>query len=117
MFDLSLDKLLVIAFVAVTLVGPRRLPQYAAGFARFIRTVRNAADLATQRMKEELGPEVTEIQWQKLDPRRYDPRRIIRDALVEGPDANPQQENRRQEGGNVEEPLASKRLPGEDEPH
>jgi sec-independent protein translocase protein TatB len=28
-----------------------------------------------------LGPEFDEVDWKKLDPRQYDPRRIVRDAL------------------------------------
>jgi sec-independent protein translocase protein TatB len=30
-----------------------------------------------------MGPEYDEIDWKKLDPRQYDPRRIIRDALLD----------------------------------
>jgi sec-independent protein translocase protein TatB len=38
---------------------------------------------ARERMREEMGPEFDEIDWKKLDPRQYDPRRIIREALIE----------------------------------
>lgn len=38
---------------------------------------------AKDRMKEELGDDFDEIEWKKLDPRQYDPRRIIREALLE----------------------------------
>jgi sec-independent protein translocase protein TatB len=36
-----------------------------------------------------MGPEFDDVEWQKLDPRQYDPRRIIRDALLDGTDAAP----------------------------
>src|SRR4051812_33495770 len=36
---------------------------------------------ASEQMREELGPEFDEIDWRKLDPRQYDPRRIVREAL------------------------------------
>src|SRR3954452_23783821 len=36
---------------------------------------------ASSQMREELGPEFDEIDWRKLDPRQYDPRRIVREAL------------------------------------
>ncbi len=37
-------------------------------------------------MREELGPDFDDMDWKKLDPRQYDPRRIIREALQESPD-------------------------------
>lgn len=83
MFGLTFDKLLIIALLAVFLVGPDRLPGYAAQLARLTRTVRDFANGAKERMREEMGPEFDEVDWKKLDPRQYDPRRIIREALLE----------------------------------
>lgn len=34
-------------------------------------------------MREEVGPEFDEVDWRKLDPRQYDPRRIIKEALLD----------------------------------
>jgi sec-independent protein translocase protein TatB len=34
-------------------------------------------------MKDEMGPEFDDVDWKKLDPRQYDPRRIIREALID----------------------------------
>jgi sec-independent protein translocase protein TatB len=65
------------------LLGPERLPYYASQLAKLTKTVRNMADGAKGRMREEMGPEFDEVDWKKLDPRQYDPRRIIREALVE----------------------------------
>jgi sec-independent protein translocase protein TatB len=30
-----------------------------------------------------MGPDFDEVDWKKLDPRQYDPRRIIREALTD----------------------------------
>jgi sec-independent protein translocase protein TatB len=79
-------KLLVIAVLALFLVGPEKLPEYAAKLARFVRTARGMLDEAKDRVREELGPDFDEEEWRKLDPRQYDPRRIIRDALLEPPE-------------------------------
>lgn len=86
-FGLSFEKLLVIGVIAVFLLGPDRLPGYAAKLAQFVRTLRTMADTAKDRMRDEMGPEFDEVDWQKLDPRQYDPRRIVRDALLDGPEA------------------------------
>ncbi len=84
-FGLTPDKLIIIAVIAVFLIGPDRLPGYAAQLARLVRSLRTMADGAKDRMREEMGPEFDEVDWKKLDPRQYDPRRIIRDALLEDP--------------------------------
>ena len=80
---LTFEKLLLLAVLAVVLLGPDRLPRYAAQLARFVKSVKAFADGAKDRMREEMGPEFDEVDWKKLDPRQYDPRRIIREALLE----------------------------------
>jgi sec-independent protein translocase protein TatB len=82
-FGLTFDKLLIILVIAVFLIGPDRLPGYAAQLARLVKTLRGFADGAKDRMREEMGPEFDEVDWRKLDPRQYDPRRIIREALID----------------------------------
>lgn len=80
---MTFDKLIIIAVIAVFLVGPDRLPGYAATLARMVKSLRSLAEGAKDRMREEMGPEFDEVDWTKLDPRQYDPRRIIRDALLD----------------------------------
>ncbi|WP_394289136.1 Sec-independent protein translocase TatB, partial [Microbacterium sp.] len=80
---LDLEKILLILLIAALFLGPERLPGYAAKLASFTRQVREWIDGARSRVKEEMGPEFDEIEWQKLDPRQYDPRRIIREALID----------------------------------
>lgn len=82
-FGLTFDKLLIILVIAVFLIGPDRLPRYAAQLARLVKTLRGFANGARDRMREEMGPEFDEVDWKKLDPRQYDPRRIIREALLD----------------------------------
>ena len=84
-FGLTPDKLIIIAVIAVFLIGPDRLPGYAAQLARLVRSLRGLADGAKDRMREEMGDDFDEVDWKKLDPRQYDPRRIIREALLEDP--------------------------------
>jgi sec-independent protein translocase protein TatB len=90
-FGLDFEKLLVIGFIAVIILGPQRLPKYAAQLGRLVRSLRSMANDARDRLRDEMGPEFDDVDWQKLDPRQYDPRRIIRDALLDDsdPDAAP----------------------------
>jgi sec-independent protein translocase protein TatB len=88
-FGLSAEKLLIIGVIAAFLIGPDRLPVYAQKLAQFVKSVRRMANGAKTQISEEMGDDFQELDWKKLDPRQYDPRRIIREALQE--DLNPAQ--------------------------
>lgn len=83
MFGLTLEKVIIIAVIAAFLLGPERIPHYAAMLARFVRKAKEMANGAKDRLKDEMGPEFDDVDWKKLNPRQYDPRRIIRDALLD----------------------------------
>lgn len=80
---ISFEKLLLIGLIAVLIIGPERLPHYAERFAKLVRRGGEMLRDTKSRVREEMGPEVDDVDWRKLDPRQYDPRRIIRDALFE----------------------------------
>lgn len=87
MFGLTFEKLLLIGVVAVFVLGPEKVPHYTAKLAQFVRQLKTMAEGAKERMRDELGPEFDDVDWQQLDPRKYDPRRIIREALSDDPAA------------------------------
>lgn len=79
MFGLSFEKLIIVGIFAVIVIGPQRLPHYAQKLGEFARLLRAQVDTARTRAAESMGAE----DWRTLDPRQYDPRRIIREALDE----------------------------------
>ncbi|MFC8732272.1 twin-arginine translocase TatA/TatE family subunit [Luteimicrobium sp. NPDC057192] len=82
MFDINGGEWLVLLVVAVIVIGPERLPGYAEQLARLVKRGREFVSSTRTRLDEELG-EGAGVDWQALDPRRYDPRRIVRDALLD----------------------------------
>jgi len=82
-FGLSTEKFVILAIIAVFVLGPERLPHYAAQLAKLVKQLRRMVDGAKEQLSQEMGDEFNEVDWQKLDPRQYDPRRIIRDALLD----------------------------------
>lgn len=84
-FGLTWEKLLLIGLLAAIIVGPDRLPKVAESLARLTHRGGQLVKNARERLREEVGPEIDEMDWRKLDPRQYDPRRIIRDALLDEP--------------------------------
>lgn len=83
MFGLTFEKLIIIGVIAAFIIGPEKLPAYSAMLAHWVRRVRDATNGAKTRIKEELGDDFDDVDWKKLNPRQYDPRQIIRTALLE----------------------------------
>lgn len=81
MFDINGWELLILGVLAILVLGPERLPDYAAKFGRFVRQARTMAERAKVQLKDEMGPEFSDIDWRAYDPRQYDPRKIVREAL------------------------------------
>ncbi len=90
MFDINGGEMLVLAGIALVVLGPDKLPGYAAQAARMLRQLRTLADGAKDQMRDQLGPEFDDVDWKALDPRQYDPRRIVRDALMSDEDEAPE---------------------------
>ena len=86
MFGINTPELVLIAIVAVLVIGPARLPAYVEKLKNLIREVRRMASGARETIREEAGVDIDDIDWKKLDPRQYDPRRIIREALIDDED-------------------------------
>lgn len=80
---------LILMVIILIVVGPDRLPHYAAQLGKLIRKVRSLLSDAQGRVRDELGAEGEEIPWESLDPRQYDPRKIVRDAMRESNPSKP----------------------------
>jgi sec-independent protein translocase protein TatB len=78
MFGVGLPELAVIAFVAVLVFGPDKLPDLARQAGRMARQVREFANQARDELREELGPEFADLELRDLDPRT-----IVRKHIVE----------------------------------
>jgi sec-independent protein translocase protein TatB len=76
-------EVVLLALIAVFVLGPDRLPEYAAKLAQGIKKLRVMAEGARGQLKDQLGPEYEDINWRQYDPRQYDPRRIVKEALLD----------------------------------
>lgn len=83
MFGINGGEFIVLLIVAAVVIGPERLPGYAEQLAGFVRSARTMLTSAKTRVDSEFSEELGDVDWSSLDPRRYDPRRIVRDALME----------------------------------
>ena len=90
MFDIGLLELVVIAFVAIVVFGPDRLPVLAKQAAIMLRKARAMAHAARDELRDELGPEFADLELRDLDPRAIVRRHII--EAMEDEDNRPEPE-------------------------
>jgi sec-independent protein translocase protein TatB len=83
-FDLSLTKILVLAVIALVVFGPNELPKIAAQAGRALRDLRRIAEGAKEDLREGLGPEFQDFDFEDLNPRRF-----VQKHLLEEPDRTP----------------------------
>jgi sec-independent protein translocase protein TatB len=105
-FNIGPLELIVLALVALVVIGPDKLPSLARDAARMLRELRDMATGAKQQLRDELGPEFADVDLRNLNPRtavqravfgddvpdlsKYDPRRLnpgaaVRDAIFGDP--------------------------------
>jgi sec-independent protein translocase protein TatB len=77
-FGVGLAEMAVIAFVAVIVFGPDRLPDLAKQAGQMVRKARQFANAARDELREELGPEYADLELRDLDPRT-----IVRKHIIE----------------------------------
>ena len=69
MFDIGAGEFIALAVVALLVLGPEKLPRYAAEAARMLQRLRGMAGAARADVRRELGPEFEDISLQDLNPR------------------------------------------------
>ncbi|AKU17639.1 preprotein translocase subunit TatA [Luteipulveratus mongoliensis] len=85
MFGINTWEFFGLLVLAMLVIGPDRLPEYVGKLRDWIRQARDMAEGAKTQLKDQMGPEFQDIDWQQYDPRQYDPRKIVRQALFDEP--------------------------------
>ena len=86
-FGISGSEFFVLLIVLVVVIGPQRLPEYTRKLTQMVRQLRVYLENAKAQIAQEVGPELADLNLQDLNPRNYDPRKIVREALGEDLDA------------------------------
>lgn len=76
MFGISGGEFLTLGFVALILIGPNKLPEFAVQSAKFIRKVRDFAQGMVNELKENLGPDYSDLEVTDLHPKKFIKRHI-----------------------------------------
>jgi sec-independent protein translocase protein TatB len=79
-FDLSPFKLLILAVIALVVFGPHELPKIAQQAGRALRELRRIAEGAKTDLREGLGPEFQDFDFEDLNPRRFVQKHLLDDV-------------------------------------
>jgi sec-independent protein translocase protein TatB len=86
--DLSVTKLLVLAVIALVVFGPKELPKIASQAGRALRDLRRIAEGAKQDLREGLGPEFEDFDFDDLNPRRFVQKHLLDEPVTTATQAN-----------------------------
>ena len=81
MLDIGTGELIALAVLALLVLGPDKLPRYAADAARFLRQLRTLANDAKSEVQKELGPELDGLGLREINPRA-----LVRKHVLDGLD-------------------------------
>jgi sec-independent protein translocase protein TatB len=70
-FDFGAGELIGLAILAMILIGPERLPNFAVDAAKFVKRIREMASKATEELKENLGPGFEDLKPTDLNPKSF----------------------------------------------
>lgn len=82
-FDFGAGEILGLAILAMVLIGPDKLPQFAVEAAKVVKKLRGLATNATNELKENLGPGFEDLKPADLNPKTF-MKKQIESALDEG---------------------------------
>lgn len=85
-FDFGAGEVIGLALLAMILLGPDKLPQFAVDAAKMVKKIKNFASTATSELKENLGPGFEDLQPSDLHPKTFIKKQLA-NALEE--DSNP----------------------------
>ncbi|MEV5969237.1 sec-independent translocase [Streptomyces sp. NPDC051921] len=69
--DIGALELVTLVVLAVLIFGPEKLPKVIQDVSRFIRKVREFSDGAKQDIRNELGPEFKDFEFEDLNPKTF----------------------------------------------
>ncbi|MFE1949218.1 MULTISPECIES: sec-independent translocase [Streptomyces] len=79
--DIGLPEVMALVVLAVLVFGPDKLPQVIQDVARTIRKIREFSDSAKQDIREELGPEFKDFEFEDLNPKTFIRKQLDSDDL------------------------------------
>jgi len=81
--DFNAGEVILLLVLAIVIFGPEKLPELARKTARVLHWIRNIANDAQGRLRQELGPEFSDLQLSDLNPKAFVAKHLGPDATDE----------------------------------
>src|SRR3954447_22104135 len=81
MFGINGWEFIILALIALVVIGPDKLPRFVSDAGKMIRQVRRMARDAQAEVREQLGPEFADIDMSDLNPKRFVSKHLLDDSL------------------------------------
>ncbi len=75
--DIGLTELAVLAFVAILMFGPDKIPELGKQAGAILRKMRDFANAARDELRTELGEDYANLELRDLDPRTIARKHIV----------------------------------------
>lgn len=69
MFGLSMGEILLLAAIALIVIGPKQLPEFASQMGRFLNEIKRSAGQFTEEIKQQAKFEVDKKVETKVEPK------------------------------------------------
>ncbi|MEU4980647.1 sec-independent translocase [Streptomyces sp. NPDC021969] len=79
--DIGALELVTLVVLAVLVFGPDKLPKVIQDVTRTIRKIREFSDSAKQDIRQELGPEFKDFEFEDLNPKTFIRKQLDNDEL------------------------------------
>ncbi|MEU0476681.1 sec-independent translocase [Streptomyces olivaceus] len=79
--DIGALELVTLVVLAVLVFGPDKLPKVIQDVTRTIRKIREFSDSAKQDIRDELGPEFKDFEFEDLNPKTFIRKQLDNDEL------------------------------------
>ncbi|MDX3456590.1 sec-independent translocase [Streptomyces sp. ME02-8801-2C] len=79
--DIGPLELVTLVLLAVLVFGPEKLPKMIQDVTRTIRKIREFSDSAKQDIRQELGPEFKDFEFEDLNPKTFIRKQLDNDEL------------------------------------
>lgn len=83
MIDFNMSEIVILVVFAVIIFGPEKLPELARKAARVVAYLRNIANDAQGRLREELGPEFADLNLADLNPKSLVNKHVLNPVQAE----------------------------------
>lgn len=79
--DVGALEIVALVILAVLIFGPDKLPKLIQDVSRTIRKIREFSDSAKQDIRDELGPEFKDFEFEDLNPKTFIRKQMDKDEL------------------------------------